>query len=45
MQALSGIGPESSARLLETFGSVEAIFSATVNDLMCVPGAWACKIR
>lgn len=38
LQALPGIGPESAARLLETFGSVEAIFKATVNDLMCVPG-------
>jgi DNA excision repair protein ERCC-4 len=38
LQALPGIGPESARRLLEKFGSVEAILAASVEDLMGVPG-------
>lgn len=38
LQALPGIGPESARRLLEQFGSVEAILAAGVEDLMRVPG-------
>jgi DNA excision repair protein ERCC-4 len=38
LQAFPGIGPESARRMLETFGSVEAILGAAVEDLMRVPG-------
>jgi len=38
LQALPGIGPESARRLLEIFGSVEAVFSASLEDLKDVPG-------
>ncbi|BBA32297.1 ERCC4-type nuclease [Methylocaldum marinum] len=43
--ALPGIGPEYAARLLETFGSVEANFNAKVHDLMRVPGVGNARAR
>jgi ERCC4-type nuclease len=38
LQALPGIGPKYARRLLDTFGSIEAIIGASAEDLMRVPG-------
>lgn len=38
LQAVPAIGPDSAHRLLQHFGSVEAIFSAAIEDLLGVPG-------
>jgi ERCC4-type nuclease len=38
LQGLPGVGPERAARLLERFGSVEAIMVASVEDLAAVDG-------
>ncbi len=41
LQGLPGIGPARARRLLERFGSVEAIIAASVEDLATVPGIGA----
>ena len=38
MQGLPGVGPERAARLLERFGSVQAIMAASADDLASVDG-------
>ncbi len=38
LQGLPGVGPERAARLLERFGSVEAIMTASAEDLAAVDG-------
>lgn len=38
LQGLPGVGPERAARLLDEFGSVEAVFNATQEDLITVDG-------
>ena len=38
LQGLPGIGPQRADCLLKTFGSVEAVFTAEVSDLIKVPG-------
>lgn len=38
LQALPGIGPGTAGRLLERFGSVRAVLSASLEDLVGVPG-------
>ena len=38
LQGLPGVGPERAARLLERFGSVQAIMTASANDLATVDG-------
>jgi ERCC4-type nuclease len=38
LQGLPGVGPERAARLLERFGSVEAIMAASAEDLAAVDG-------
>jgi ERCC4-type nuclease len=38
LQGLPGVGPERARRLLEHFGSVEAVICATADDLARVPG-------
>ena len=38
LQGLPGIGPEKAKRLLETFGSVNAVFQADADALQGVSG-------
>ena len=38
LQGLPGVGPERAARLLERFGSVQAVVTASVDDLATVDG-------
>jgi len=38
LQGLPGVGPERAARLLERFGSVQAVVTASVDDLATVNG-------
>jgi ERCC4-type nuclease len=38
LQGLPGIGPRRAAQLLDAFGSVQAVLSATAEDLANVPG-------
>ena len=38
LQGLPGVGPERAARLLERFGSVQAIMTASADDLATVDG-------
>lgn len=38
LQGLPGVGPERAARLLERFGSVRAIMTASIDELAVVPG-------
>ena len=38
LQGLSGVGPERARRLLDAFGSLEKVFSATVKELRSVSG-------
>ena len=38
LQGLPGIGPKRAANLLDAFGSVEAVFAATANDLIAIDG-------
>jgi ERCC4-type nuclease len=38
LQGLPGIGPTRAERLLEQFGSIEAVFEADAEDLAAVPG-------
>ena len=38
MQGLPGVGPERARALLETFGSVEAVFSAAIDQLTAIDG-------
>ncbi len=38
LQALPGIGPERAARLLETFGNIEGVIQATLDQLLEVEG-------
>jgi len=38
LQSLPGIGPDRAARLLDFFGSLEAVFSADAEDLCAVTG-------
>ena len=48
LQGLPGIGPERAIQLLERFGSVQAVVSASANDLIAVDGIGdktAAKIR
>lgn len=45
LQALPGIGAESARHLLDAFGSVEAVFHASVEDLMSTPGVGSSRAR
>ena len=38
LQGLPGIGPERARRLLDRFGSVEAVITASAEELACVDG-------
>lgn len=38
LQGLPGVGPERAGRLLDRFGSVEAVISASIDDLQTVEG-------
>ena len=38
LQGLPGVGPERAARLLERFGSVQAVVTASLDDLATVDG-------
>jgi ERCC4-type nuclease len=38
LQGLPGIGPDRAARLLDEFGSVEAVLTAAREDLLTVDG-------
>lgn len=38
LQSLPGIGPERARRLIERFGSIEAVVTASTDDLAYVPG-------
>jgi DNA excision repair protein ERCC-4 len=38
LQGLPGVGPERAGRLLDTFGSVEAVISASSSELQSVYG-------
>jgi ERCC4-type nuclease len=38
LQGLPGIGPERARRLLERFGSIEAVMAAPASELACVTG-------
>lgn len=38
LQGLPGVGPERAQRLLDTFGSVEAVFTANIDELISVSG-------
>jgi ERCC4-type nuclease len=41
LQSLPGVGPERAERLLQTFGSVEAVFAADQQSLERIPGLGA----
>ena len=43
LQGLPGIGPVRAAQLLKTFGSVQAVFSASIEELSGVSGV-GCKV-
>ena len=48
LQGLPGVGPERAARLLERFGSVQSVMTASADDLAAVNGIGertAAKIR
>lgn len=45
LQALPGIGAESARHLLESFGSVEAVFRASEEDLRAAPGVGSARAR
>ncbi len=38
LQGLPGVGPDRAKKLLESFGSIEAVLSASIEDLLGVPG-------
>ena len=38
LQGLSGVGPERAKRLLDEFGSVESVLTASMDDLRAVDG-------
>jgi len=38
LQGLPGVGPERAARLLDSFGNVEAVVTAPENQLVKIPG-------
>ena len=38
LQGLAGVGPERAKRLLDEFGSVESVLTASMEDLRAVDG-------
>ena len=45
LQGLPGVGPERALRLLETFGSEEAVFTASADELIKVEGIGKCTVK